>query len=181
MKLKFKILIFSLSLITSACNDKSSNSFDLKLIEIIIKEKPEYPILISSTLFGKCNETGVVGFPTKELRFIYKAKYKNLEYAEFVKLALNQKLDLNYSGGVTCFSLDLEVKNFYNNNQFEIFLDKFCKKVNNTEYRLKYDINEKQINSILYFLFVNNYLNFYDDMSGIRYIRNLKYLNYSLL
>ena len=168
-------------LLNSACHDTSSNFFDAKLLDRIIKEKPESPILKNSKLFGKCGQSGIVSFPTKELRFIYKDKYKNLDYFEFVKLALNQKIDLDYPRGVPCIYLDSEVEGFYKKNIFEAFMTRYCKKINDEKYRLNIDLEERQLNTVLYFLFLNNYLNFYDDMSGFTYVRNSKYLDYSLL
>jgi len=181
MIVNYKPFLFSLVLLISACNNKSPNSFDTKLLDRIIKVKPESPILSGSKLYGKCRQSGIVSFPTKELRFIYKAKYKNLDYSEFVRLALNQKIDLNYPGGVPCIYLDSEIEGFYKNTKFDVFLERYCKKLDNGEYRLNNDIKEKQLNSVLYFLFINNHLNFFDDMSGFIYIRNSKYLDYSLL
>lgn len=165
-------ILFFISCIICSCNKKSSVPFDEKLILEIANESTEFPSKYNSlTFFGICEKNKVRVLSVNELRFIHKKKYNQMKYKDFLSQVFNQKLDINYVDKIKCFELDQEVTNKYNDSSnVEEFIGLYSKKNNQKNHILKNDIPEKKLITIMYYLFLNNYLVTFDDYIGIYFI-----------
>ncbi|WP_306353310.1 hypothetical protein [Flavobacterium sp. '19STA2R22 D10 B1'] len=152
--------------------DEKKFVFDKILTSKMAEKNYELPLQYNNImLFGKCKDDKIGLVYMSELRGIHKFKYKNLEFSAFLEKALNQEIDISYEDKIDCFEIDKTVSLLYKENSFDKFLDIIGDKIDTTTYSLKIDPNKKEINSILYFCFLNNYLASFDDYIGFFYIR----------
>lgn len=154
-----------------SCNDVKAFEFNEKLIYKISNENLEIPSQYNSViLFCKCGKKEIALTYVQELRGVYKNRYNKMMFSQFVKDALNQKLDISYKDKIKCFSLDSNVKEIYEKNSFENFVNLYCDKFEG-KYRMKKNIKENQFNSVLYYLFLHNYLTVFNDYEGYYYVQ----------
>ena len=152
-----------------SCNDRKVFKFNEKLIDRIANENLEIPSQYNSViLFCKCGDNEIALTYMQELRGVYKNRYNKMMFSQFVEDALNQKLDISYKDKIKCFSLDSKVKEKYEKNSFENFVNLYCDKFDGV-FRIKKNIKESQFNSILYYLFLHNYLTIFNDYEGYYY------------
>lgn len=165
------IIGFSSLLFYISCNKRNGYEFDKKLVEKIALEKTDLPSKFSSIpFFGKCSDNKVAEIYIQDLRALYRDKWQNLKYQEFLEQALNQKINIEYQGKIECFDLDKNVAEAYENDGFDNFLNSYTENKSSGRLVLKSMIKENQINTVLYYLFLNNYLALYDDNIGKYYI-----------
>lgn len=173
-------LIIALFIITS-CRDKHPIKplrFNKEIIDSISKETTDLPSAFSSIFFfGKCSSGNIALLEIQDLRGLHKIKFPNLDFHTFLEKSLNQEINVDLKDKIKCFELDEDITSMYTQNDFKTFLDLTCEKVNDGSYTLKKNINEKQINTVLYYCFINNYLAVFDDYIGKYYINtDSKYL-----
>ncbi|THF52833.1 hypothetical protein E6C50_01075 [Flavobacterium supellecticarium] len=109
----------------------------------------------------------------------YKSKYKSFEL--FLDTVLNQKMALSkkdfYRMDVQYFQLDSEISKQYHKYSFKDFMDQYCQKEDNNNYSLKSEFYDKfsndELNTLSYYLFINNYQTGLDDYIGKYYFRPL--------
>lgn len=163
------LILIASHLFLASCNDRKVFKFNEKLIDRIANENLEIPSQYNSViLFCKCGENKIALTHMQELRGIYKNRYNKMMFSQFVEDVLNQKLDISYKDKIKCFSLDSKVKEKYERNSFENFVNLYCDKLDGV-YRIKKNIKESQFKSILYYLFVHNYLTVFNDYEGYYY------------
>lgn len=107
----------------------------------------------------------------------YKSEYKSYEL--FLDPVLNQKKALSkkdfYRMDVQYFQLDSEISKQYHKHSFKDFMDQYCQKEDNNNYSLKSEFYDKfsnnELNTLSYYLFINNYQTGLDDYIGKYYFR----------
>ena len=168
---KKALICTSLFLIFFACQKNKSIRFDENLINKISDENKELPSQFSSNIFfGKCSNNKIAEVYIQDLKAINKFKFPTLSYKDFLQKALNQKIAIDYEDKIKCFDLDTQIRLSYKSNDFNTFLNQYTEKVEGKKLLLKKSINEKQLNSVLYYFFLNNYLSSYDDYIDRYYI-----------
>ena len=161
-----------------ACEKNKINTFDEKLIEKMAGQETKLPSVFSSIpFFGICSNNRVALVYVQDLRAIHTAKYKKIGYSEFLQKTLNQQISVEYQDKIECFDLDKDVTTDYESKDFENFLHSYTEKTSSGKLALKPSVPEDNINSILYYLFLNNYLASYDDYIGKFYIYSSDSLN----
>jgi hypothetical protein len=165
-----KILLIALLIICFSC-EKKPNEFNKKLIEKISKENSALPSRYNSIiLFIKSKENKVAKTNVQELKGLHKFEYNKMKFSDFLSDALNQKISIDCQG-VNFFGLNKEVVHLYKNNDFNTFLSFYSEKViGSNRLIFKNKVEENQINTVFYFLFLNNYLVSFDDISGMYFI-----------
>jgi hypothetical protein len=172
MKLKFRLLFFlvlCLMTLNVGCNDKSKYYISEKLIQSISEEDSSFPSKYNGIIFfGKCTNDEIMVLDIKQIRDIYLSDYSHLEYKSYISELFNQQLTLNFDLGYPKYVLSTEVKYNYRNLNFESFINMYCIKTNNSNFVLKNNSNN-EINktTVLYYLFLNNYLTIFDEHTGI--------------
>jgi hypothetical protein len=118
-----------------------------------------------------------------ELKMIYDTFYKNKhnEFHNFLFLTLNQKISIpsTYKSIFTpyqTFIIDSKIKKLYENNGIDIILKKYCSQNNNSFLLNKGALKLNEINSISYYLFINQYLRIDDDYNATINFRKLNLL-----
>jgi len=160
------------------CRSKRKNpAFDEKMIRIL-SENPIYfrktdllPFYASSMFFVQGGNGKILLLEPKELEEIYYESHSFLNYKQFLRKALNQKLIIKAQDKGIAFELDREVTDNYINRSFQDFLNFYC--VNSSKDNrlwLKGNLEEHQLFSIFYYFFINNYLTWFDDVVGTYYI-----------
>ena len=95
-----------------------------------------------------------------------------MSFKAFLTEALNQKINVSYKNKTACFDLDIQILLFYKNNTFDIFLKKYTED-NDNRLNLKIKRMNSQLDTISYYLFLNNYLVLYDDYIGEYYVEKI--------
>lgn len=168
----FLFLIFGICTLNSCINTEKVD-FDKKLISKMSNEdiSSGLPSRYGSiSLFAKCGDNKIALTSIKELRTIHSLKYNNIEFSDFLSKALNQKLNISYNDKIVCLNLDKHIDTYYKKNDFQKFLNSYTERIN-TNLILKSSLTEEEINTISYYLFINNYLVSHDDYIGKYYIR----------
>jgi len=172
MKLFAKTILLSILFLPLACDNRDSYQFDEKIIERVGTESVNFPSFFSSSLFFvKCTSNQIGVLQIQELREIYRNEYYDLEYMEFISLSLNQALDFN-DKDINCFDVTPDIENVYRKGGIKSIIEKYCVTVDDQTFKIREGLIRTEINSILYYLFINNYLNFFDDVRGNYYIKS---------
>jgi hypothetical protein len=114
----------------------------------------------------KMNIIGLSGVYHKH----YTEQYPNLE--AFISKTLNQQIALDTAGfsrylGVAIFSPDNDVANNFRKLSFPEFIKKYCSPLEAKSFRVENrELTENQVNTVLYYFFINNYYVVFDDYSG---------------
>ncbi|HRB70956.1 MAG TPA: hypothetical protein PK776_03820 [Flavobacterium sp.] len=176
-KIYYIILSFLLVVILTtnlSCRNSQSKKkfkFNTEIINRISNETTDLPSSFSSIFFfGKCTSGNVALLKVQDLKGLHKIKYPNLDFYTFLEKALNQEIVVDYKDKVKCFEFDKSISSIYEKNDFNTFLELTCEKISGDKYTLKENINNGQINTVLYYCFINNYLTVFDDYIGKFYI-----------
>ncbi len=166
-----RVIGLFLILFFASCKDNKGSAFDEKVVEKIAQESTEYPSEFSSIpFFGKCSNNQIGLVYLQDLRAIHTLKYKQLNFLEFLNKSLNQEITIDYLDKIKCFDLDKSVTLLYESNDFYTFLNLYTVKTKSNRTALKKEIKTNQIETVIYYLFVNNYLTSYDDYIGKYYV-----------
>ena len=180
--LSYFISIFCVSIFVISCSQKRKNpAFDEDMIRLI-SENPIYsknlntlqfsniipPEYAFTTFFVQGDSDKILLLDPRELEEIYMEDYSSWKYKKFVKKALNQELIIKPKTKRKTFKLDKDVTDNYFKNDFSGFCKIYCEDGWESDiYHLRNDIQWNQVNSVFYYFFINNYLTWFDDPSGI--------------
>lgn len=169
------IILNSFIALFISCQVKDSNNFDENLVKAISIEKTDLPSKFSSIpLFCRCSNSEVAEVYINELRYLYKNESDNLDFERFLNQILNQKIKIKTTK-IKCFKLNTKVVNSYKKNEFKVFFNLYTEKLGSGRVVLKSKIKDEELNSVLYYLFLNNYLSSYDDNIDKHFIRTTKF------
>ena len=165
----YNICIFSLLIFTLyGCNQiKKQEGISETLIKKIVNENINYPSSFSSYLFfGTCTDAGIFQLSVYDLREIHSKDFNNLKFDVFLTQFLNQKISVNCNGRFEKIIINPEVAGIYEKNGVSKLLNKYCERKGSQRLLFKKEINDRMKYSVLYFLFLNNYISNFDDYSG---------------
>ena len=160
----------------SSCITKHNVCFDSRVINIVsisIEEPLLPPYFLGIPFFCKGENGKTILSDVQELLEIYNENSFDMDYETFLTKVLNQQMVLSdkilenkVSSG---FYLDKEVVDEYKKNKFEDFLLIYFEAIGINRYELNVKVDKNKMNTIFYFLFINNYLTVYDDYIGFYY------------
>ena len=177
-KLKELTKLFLVLIITSiyfySCLLKPKPMFEYYEIEMLAYEE-ELGVpsrYYDLDFFCKGNSDSVVKLQYRELKEIYKNQFSNLDYNDYLTKLLNQKITINCNGK-NFVKLNNAIYEKYKSNNFDNFLNYYCKNTNNS-YKLTKKLSQDELNTFSYILFINGYFVTFDDYIGIYYITHKK-------
>lgn len=174
MKKCNKIFILILLACFISCNNKQDISFSQKLIKSISEEDKSYPSRFFNNLFFcKCQNEEVSILSIYELREVYLKEFNHINYKNFLTELFNQKLLINCTIQNKQFRINEEVKKNYIKMPLKEFLNFYCTKKKDNLFFIKNDVADEFKNTILYYLFINNYITNIDDYSGTYVIKKV--------
>ncbi len=161
-----KVLILIVGILLMSCSSQKEVRFNEDIIDCIVEESPSLPSqFLNYNFFCKNSNNQILMLGVYDLRDIYKKKYSWMSYKDFLTEALNQRLLIAHNSFIT-FDLDKTVEREYRNNKLEDFIKIYCDEYRRDFYNLK-PVDKYLENTILYYLFINNYLSSFDDYSGV--------------
>lgn len=172
-KLPLILLIFAVI----SCNN-SNEHIDKKIVKELARGDFETPSINGFFMLFVAGNKGDKGCTNVNvLHHVFLKRYSKVypDFELFLSDALNQKLkfsDINFGGGIDFFKIDSTICKKYNESDLDDFINvHFDKshKTNKLSIKQAY-INEKQLFSILYYCFINNYQVTSDDYIGGYYI-----------
>lgn len=149
----------------------SNAKIDTSFIHRIAQEDVKFPSQFSNVIFfcKGVNNTFLI-MDIYQLRELYKNEFADLSYYNFLENVLNQKIVIN-SAQYTGFEIDDKVDSLYMKININKFRDFYCIQRGENIYYLKREVNDVQRNTVLYYLFIHNYLTRIDDYTGAFVIR----------
>lgn len=152
-----------LSLIT--CNTEQKKPFDDKFITVLAADK-EPSLYMDIPLFCMGIQGKVLKVESADLKMLYEEGEFSMKYSSFLNKVLNQELIIDAEDKVPSFVIDRMVMQKYQSNSLLKFFNSYFSKTFNDKYFLTNELTNDQINSVLYFLFINGYLSTFDDYMG---------------
>jgi len=171
----YKFLIILLLLFSCSVKQKET-PIDPLFIQKLVENKIEgFPWTESGHLFAKGeNDSILLIEDCRILEEIYDQGPYNISYEDFLTLALNQKIILKPQFSVPRLYLDKKITAKYRSENFDVFFDTYCKKKSEGNwYRLKRDVSDNELYTIMYYLFINNLITFSDCYSGTYSVGNI--------
>ena len=149
-----------------SCGVNHVDSLDESFILKIAQEDIHSPSQFSNVAFfcKGLNDT-ILFLNVYQLREIHQSEFANISYYNFLTNVLSQKIIIK-SKQYKSFKIDKIVDSLYKKMKINEFRNLFCIKRGDDIYYLKRDVSDDQRNTILYYLFINNYLTRIDDYSG---------------
>ena len=166
MNRTINLLIFLTLFCCLSCKTKHNLPFNENLIQRIVNEDQNFPSQFFNLFFCKCQSGEIVPLSVYDLREIYRNEYSGVEYSSFLSNLLNQRTSIKCKDRSDSFKIDENVRKRYEEMSLNGFIEFYCKKRNQVSYYLKKDVTIEQRNTVLYLLFVNNYLTNVDDYAG---------------
>ncbi len=173
MKKYNNCLILLLLICSLSCNSSVQNvPFSKSLIKSIAEEQSNLPSRFSNLLFFcKCLDNEILSLSVYGLKEVYLNEFGYTSYYDFLTNLLNQKIAIKCRDQSQRFKMNENVRKRYKDVNLNEFLDFYCTKEGNNLFGLKNSTTNEQQNTVLYFLFINNYLISFDDYSGIYVVR----------
>lgn len=161
-----------LGLVLFACREDSRGKFDSKLISKIVKSENEiiYPSHFYLNYYGTCSSGQIAQFEIPELRELYNIYRSEMGFQDFLTLVLDQSKKLNHCDGLRTFSLDPEIRGYYDKMGFDGLIEKFFQKREGNKYVYINKMAGNQWKTIGYFCFLNNHMIDCDDYRAICYL-----------
>jgi len=161
-----RILLILLLLLSISCNENQNSSSHRKLVERILKEDINYPSQYGNVLFFcKCQENKIVVLSIYDLRELF-VKHKSNSRSKLLTDLFNQSIKVSCDGYDKRFSIDEDIRNLFHKDGLNKFIDSQCIRKGDKYFLIEKNITTVQQNTILYFLFVNDYISSFDDNLG---------------
>jgi len=174
MRKLIKVLIITILISNLSCNQKQKIHFNQNFINSISEEDKNYPSRFFNLIFFcKCQNEEILFLNIDDIKEIYLKEFKDMEYKTFLTKLFNQRIKIHCAGQKTRFKINEIVKNNYLKLRTEDFVSFYCEKKRDNLFWLKTNFPEDQKNTVLYFLFINNYLANVDDYKGVAVIKKL--------
>jgi len=168
----YVLMVMVLSLTCVTCNTKRHVPFSEGLIKTISEEDQNFPSsFFNLQFFCKCSDNKVLPLNIYEIRELYLKEFSHINYRVFLTDLLNQRIDIQCKDQNETFTINETVQKLYKEKNLNDFINLYCKEKKDNLFWLKKNIPDNQRNTVLYFLFINNYLTSIDDYSGAFVIR----------
>ncbi|MDH6342444.1 hypothetical protein M2480_001066 [Parabacteroides sp. PFB2-12] len=165
-------LLLCVLLLTGGC--RNNDCRHEKIIESLSNEPLdlEYPSRYEGLhLFICCEDENEkkITFPRIIKKEYLENKY-NMNYKTYLRKVLKESMCIHIPD--SCFRLDAVISDNYDRMNFDTFFSLYCYE-NGNVFRISQGLNENEIFTILYYLFINEYYSFWDDYIGVYSIRKL--------
>jgi hypothetical protein len=158
------ILLAAITLI--GCNNENIIHINDNLIVSIAKEDQRYPSQNGMmNLFVKCEDDKIALLNVEYLREIYRLGDFKSDFETFLSNVLNQKQKISSNNIEKKFEPDYNILDQYNKLGLKEIINSYCSK-SDDRYYLNNEITENKTYTILYLLFLNNYMSVSDDYIG---------------
>jgi len=154
----------------SSCENKTINS--TKFIENLSNDLDlNLPLVNESLMIFVCKNENIYVTSLRKLHFIYKKKQKDfINFNTFLYGVLNNDLlsevELK-TNSVDTFCLNINIVNEFNGNSINYIIATYCEKSSvKGKFYLKNKLNLNIKQSVIYFLFKNNYYILQNDYLG---------------
>jgi hypothetical protein len=175
MKIKIAILLSAMISILICCKTSDKIPISNNLIEKIAKEDQAIPSQYSNlNLFIQCEDNKIAMINVHYLREFYRSSHHNSDYETFLKSLLNQSVRLDCKNVSNKFELDSSIYAQYDKIGLKPFLSSYCKQIGVKIYNLNKDLSENKTKTVLYILFINNYMSAQDDYLGMTVVRKIE-------
>ncbi|WP_417351783.1 hypothetical protein [Flavobacterium alkalisoli] len=158
--------------------DKLSKSL---LDEILVKKSRDGylppPPSFYKEIYVKVKGDSICRIDIKNIYYTYVSLHKDTDksFESFLYDAMNQNTEFEsglYFYPEKCFKPTDSITEYYNNNSFDSFLNKYCEKVDDNVYHFKKE-QKKNMPTISYYLYLNRYKADQDCVSGIYIVNKL--------
>jgi hypothetical protein len=171
----YVLMVMVLTLCCVTCNTKRHVPFSERLIKNISEEDQNNPSsFYNFQFFCKCQDNKILPLNIYEIREVYLKEFSHIDYQDFLTDLLNQRIDIQCKNHNEKFTINETVQKLYKEKNLNDFINFYCSEKSNNLFWQKNNIPDNQRNTILYFLFVNNYLTSIDDYSGAFVIRKME-------
>lgn len=156
--LTFVVLIGLSSLLS--CEERKKYTFSEKFIEAISDEPSNLPSQFPNVfLFCKCQNSEVIKLNVYELKAKYLREYKEgTNYKSFLRSVLNQELLVICDDSDNTFKVDSAVYQSYQESGLIKLIKLYCNKNGDDIFWLNDNLSIDQKNTVLYLLFINNFI-----------------------
>lgn len=166
MRKSILALFFLLSFLS--CNKKHADLINVSFIEECIKSgSNKSSQIFDLILFYRCKDGKIVVSDIYKLRKIYLKIYNSLSYDNFLIKTLNQKINIECYENDTKFKINDKIEADYKSMGIDNFVKYYCVEMHDVYYQIKNGLSEEKYNTVLYILFINNYLIRVDNVSGM--------------
>ncbi|WP_417354918.1 hypothetical protein [Flavobacterium sp.] len=183
--MKTHLLLIVAILIVSCTQKTEKEYYSHEVSEKISKELIQqfshkyYPLppppISHSGIYMKVKGDSICKTDILNLHYVYSSLHSNAEKGtleDFIYNAINQKTIFDsglYFYPNECFTLTDSITQYYNRYSFDSFLDRYCKKQPDDTYHFKNNM-EKEMPTISYYLYLNDYDVNQDCVSGYHII-----------
>jgi hypothetical protein len=175
MNIKIAILLSTMISTLTCCKTNDKIHISDNLIEKIAKEDQILPSQYSNlNMFTKCQDNKIGLIDVHYLRDLYRSSIHTTDYETFIRNVLNQSLKIDCKDVPNKFELDSSIYHQYDKIGLKSFLNSYCTKKGANRYHLNKDLTINKTNSVLYILFLNNYISSKDDYLGMTVVREIK-------
>jgi hypothetical protein len=167
-------IILSAAITLFRCKNENIIHINDNLIISMAKEDQKYPSQYGGLiLFAKCEDNKIAWLDVEYLREIYRQATFKSDFETFLRNVLNQKQKISFNNIKRKFEPDYNILDQYSKLGIKEIIGSYCRKLDD-RYFLKNDITENKTYTVLYLLFLNNYMTTSDDYIGKFVIREFK-------
>jgi hypothetical protein len=171
MNKKIVILLSATIITLTCCETQNKIHISDNLIERIAKEDQKFPSQFGNLIFFvRCDDDKIIRFEVHYFRDLYRLSTLNIGYETYLRNLLNQNLKINcnnvFNNTTKKFEPDSAIYSHFNKKHLKEFINFYCRKRGDDYILNEKDLTENQINTVLYLLFVNNYMSGSDDYLG---------------
>lgn len=175
MNKKIAVLLFTIISSLTCCKTKYNIQISDNLIARMAKEDQMIPSQFSNlNLIARCLDNKIAIIDAHYLRELYRSSIYTTDYETFIRNLLNQSLKIDCKDVSNKFELDSSIYHQYDKIGLKSFLNSYCSKKGANRYHLNKDLTINKTNSVLYILFLNNYMSSEDDYLGVTVVRKIK-------
>jgi hypothetical protein len=165
MKKRFVIHLLTMIFVLFGCKPQNSLHINNDFIKEISQEDQNLQVE-SNVFFCKCQDNLIVRLTLNQLRELFRNSTSFNNFEKYLVATLNQRIKIDCKDIDNTFELDPIIKTHYEKMGIDHLLKSFCTQSGNDTYYLSPKMPQNQLNTILYYCFINNYLIGEDDYLG---------------
>jgi hypothetical protein len=158
-------ILLTITFFLIGCKMKNSIHINNAFIKEISQENQNLQIEFD-VFFCKCQDNQIVRLTLNQIRSLYKTSTSYDNFRMYITAVLNQRLKIDCNSFDSTFELDPIIKDQYEKKGLDYLLKSFCIQSENDRYFLNPKISKNQLNTVLYYFFINNYISVEDDYLG---------------
>jgi hypothetical protein len=158
-------ILFAIAFFLIGCKTKNSIHINNTFIKEISQENQNLQIEFD-IFFCKCQDNQIVRLTLNQIRNLFRTSTSNDNFRMYVTAILNQRLKIDCNSFDSTIELDPIIKDQYEKKGVDYLLKSFCIQSVNDRYFLNPKMSKNQLNTVLYYFFINNYISVEDDYLG---------------